>query len=197
MRVPERPPSSAPTLAFGCMTARPPQPHLAPANIRAECVKVRNKPGHRVVFMQKQEHRPCVNPEPRLLRPCYTNRTSLRTALEQSQSPQQLHDLLGRDKPSSTAWVRDQGLEEVRRAMLHSLMGLTGCEVARMNMRLRYAGDIEALWYLRSDLLDTLTLLRGEAIAQTVLDRITPMFQGQLPLSLRVPQMPHTPRAHL
>ena len=36
-----------------------------------------------------------------------------------------LHDLLGRDKPSSTAWVRDQGLEEVRRAMLHSLMGLT------------------------------------------------------------------------
>ena len=101
-----------------------------------------------------------------------------------------LHDLLGRDKPSSTAWVRDQGLEEVRRAMLHSLMGLTGCEVARMNMRLRYAGDIEALWYLRSDLLDTLTLLRGETTAQTVLDRITPMFQGQLPLSLRVPQMP-------
>ena len=108
-----------------------------------------------------------------------------------------LHDLLGRDKPSSTAWVRDQGLEEVRRAMLHSLMGLTGCEVARMNMRLRYAGDIEALWYLRSDLLDTLTLLRGEAIAQTVLDRITPMFQGQLPLSRRVPQMPRAPLEHL
>ena len=73
-----------------------------------------------------------------------------------------LQGLLGRDKPSSTAWVRDQGLEEVRRAMLHSLKGLTGCEVARMNMRLRYAADIEALWYLRSDLLDTLTLLRGE-----------------------------------
>ena len=108
-----------------------------------------------------------------------------------------LQVLLGRDKPSSTAWVRDQGLEEMRRAMLHSLMGLTGCEVAGMNMRLRYAGDIEALWYLRSDLLDTLTLLRGETSAQTVLDRITPMFQGQLPLSLRVPQMPHTPRAQL
>lgn len=108
-----------------------------------------------------------------------------------------LHDLLGRDKPSSTAWVRDQGLEEVRRAMLQSLMGLTGCEVARMNMRLRYAGDIEALWYLRSDLLDTLIPLRGQAAAQTVLDAVTPMFQGQLPLSLRVPQMPHTPRAHV
>ena len=108
-----------------------------------------------------------------------------------------LQVLLGRDKPSSTAWVRDQGLEEMRRAMLHSLMGLTGCEVARLNMRLRYAGDIEALWYLRSDLLDTLTLLRGKAIAQTVLDRITPMFQGQSPLSLRVPQMPRAPRVQL
>lgn len=107
-----------------------------------------------------------------------------------------LHDLLGRDKPSSTAWVRDQGLEEVRRAMLQALMGLTGCEVARMGMRLRYAGDIEALWYLRTDLLETLVLLRGQAMAQTALDQITPLFQGQLPLSLRAPQMPHAPRAH-
>ena len=108
-----------------------------------------------------------------------------------------LHGLLGRDAPASTSWVRNHGLEEVRYAMIQCLVGLGGSEVARMNMRLRYAGDIEALWYLRSDLLDTLTLLRGEAIAQTVLDRITPMFQGQLPLSLRVPQMPHAPRAHL
>ena len=44
---------------------------------------------------------------------------------------------------------------------------------------------------------EPITLLRGEATAQTVLDRITPMFQGQLPLSLRVPQMPHARRAHL
>ena len=39
-----------------------------------------------------------------------------------------LQVLLGRDKPSSTAWVRDQGLEEVRRAMLHSLMGWPGAK---------------------------------------------------------------------
>ena len=105
-----------------------------------------------------------------------------------------LHDLLGRDKPSSTAWVRDQGLEEVRQAMLQALMGVSGCEVARMNMRLRYAGDIEALWYLRTDLFDTLVPLRGEAVAQNVLDHVTPLFQGQLPLSLRAPQVPQEPR---
>ncbi|MDH4418258.1 MULTISPECIES: hypothetical protein [unclassified Acidovorax] len=105
-----------------------------------------------------------------------------------------MHDLLGRDKPSSTAWVRNQGLEEVRQAMLQGLMGVSGCEVARMNMRLRYAGDIEALWYLRTDLFDTLVLSRGQVVAQRVLDHVTPLFQGQFPLSLRVPQTPQEPR---
>lgn len=98
-----------------------------------------------------------------------------------------LHDLLGRDKPSSTAWVRDQGLEAVRQAMLQNLTGLSGCEVARMNMRLRYAGDIEALWYLRTDLFNTLLLYRGQAVAQTLMDRLTPLFHGLFPLSLRAP----------
>ncbi|MBV7540940.1 hypothetical protein [Acidovorax sp. sic0104] len=107
-----------------------------------------------------------------------------------------LHDLLGRDKPSSTAWVRDQGLEDVRRSMLQSLVGTTGCEVARMNMRLRYAADIEALWYLRIDLQKTLQLLRGDASAQRTIDEITVLFQGQLPRSPRPAQAPHLPRVH-
>ncbi|MFT4243322.1 MAG: hypothetical protein QM569_13695 [Acidovorax sp.] len=89
-------------------------------------------------------------------------------------------DLLARDKPSSTGWVRHQGLEEVRKAMLQSLAGTSGCEAARMNMRLRYAVDIEALWYLRADLFDTLVALRGETGARSQLDRITALFQGQL-----------------
>lgn len=105
-----------------------------------------------------------------------------------------LHDLPGRDKPSSTAWVRDHGLEEVRRAMLQSLAGVSGCEVARMNMRLRYASDIEALWYLRTDLFHTLLPLRGESGARDVIDQVTPLFQGQLPRALR-PALP--PQAHL
>ena len=99
------------------------------------------------------------------------------------------HDLPVRDKPSSTAWVRDQGLEGIRRAMLQCLAGVSGCEVARMNMRLRYAGDIEALWYLRTDLFNTLAPLRGQSDAQRMLDGVTPLFQGQLPRSLRAPLM--------
>ena len=98
-----------------------------------------------------------------------------------------LHDLLGRDKPSSTAWVRHQGLEDVRQAMLQSLAGMTGSEVARMNMRLRYAGDIEALWYLRTDLFSMLVPWHGELKAQRVMDDLTTQFQGQLPQALRSP----------
>lgn len=106
-----------------------------------------------------------------------------------------LRDLLGRDKPSSTAWVRDQGLEEVRRAMLQSLVGLAGCEVARMSMRLRYAADIEALWYLRSDLMGTLAPLRGDVAARWAVDELTLLFQGQLPRALRPSLAPSTTHA--
>lgn len=102
-----------------------------------------------------------------------------------------LHDLLGRDKPSSTAWVRHQGLEDVRRAMLQSLADMTGCEVARMSMRLRYAGDIEALWYLRADLFNMLVPQRGETAARLVMDEVTLLFQGQLPRAPRAAQALH------
>jgi hypothetical protein len=101
-------------------------------------------------------------------------------------------DMLGRDKPASTAWVRHQGMERVRQAMLASLAGGAGCEVARMNLRLRYATDIEALWYLRGDLLSTLSAWRGECTARSMLDQVTALFQGQLPTALRVP-LPQRP----
>ena len=101
-----------------------------------------------------------------------------------------LHDLLGRDKPSSTAWVRHPGMEDIRRVMLQSLAGITGCEVARMNMRLRYAADIEALWYLRSYLFSMLVPLRGEPTAHRVMDEVTLLFQGQLPRAPR-PALAH------
>ncbi|WP_231940622.1 hypothetical protein [Acidovorax sp. RAC01] len=98
-----------------------------------------------------------------------------------------IDDLLGRDKPASTAWVRHQGLERIRQAMLTSLAGGTGGEVARMNIRVRYAADIEALWYLRNDLFSTLTAVRGEYTARTTLEQVTALFQGQLPTALRAP----------
>lgn len=98
--------------------------------------------------------------------------------------------LPGRDKPASTAWVRDPGLEEVRHAMLQSLAGMADSEVARMNMRLRYASDIEALWYLRADLFSLLLPRQGEDGARRTMDALTALFQGQLPHALRPLNIP-------
>jgi hypothetical protein len=89
-----------------------------------------------------------------------------------------LHSLLGRDAPASTGWVRDQDLEEVRSAMLRLLADLSGSEVARMGMRLRYAPDMEALWYLRSDLLNTVAEVQGSLFAAAALQDITALFQA-------------------
>lgn len=65
--------------------------------------------------------------------------------------------------------------------MLASLSGGAGGEVARMSIRVRYAPDIEALWYLRNDLLGILVSLHGEGAAGASLDQITQLFHGQLP----------------
>ena len=56
-----------------------------------------------------------------------------------------------------------------------------------MNIRLRYAGDIEALWYLRTDLLQHPgTPCRASTSAKNVIDAgDTQLFQGLLPRALR------------
>lgn len=110
----------------------------------------------------------------------------------QPHRPHHPTELRGRDAPASTGWVRNAGLEAVRQAMLSSLASASGCEVARMSMRLRYAADIEALWYLRNDLFSTLAALRGEPDASAVLTEVTPLFQGLLPQTL----LPHLPAGH-
>lgn len=99
-----------------------------------------------------------------------------------------MHGLLGRDAPASTGWVRDPALEEVRQAMQDTLAGLEGAEVSRIALKLRYAGDIEALWYLRTELFSILAPLQGERLAHQTIATLTPRFQGLLPRSLLPPR---------
>jgi hypothetical protein len=109
----------------------------------------------------------------------------MRWNLPDVRSP--IDHMLGRDRPASTAWVHHQGVERIRHAMLASLAGIAGCNVARMNIRLRYAADIEALWYLRDDLFSMLSDIQGEGPARATLDQLTELFHGQLPMALREP----------
>lgn len=77
-----------------------------------------------------------------------------------------------------------EALEPVRRAMLDAL-GPQGAELnPRLKHRLMYLSDAHALWYARSEMVNVLSLLHGEARAVETVIRLTPVFQGLVPKSL-------------
>lgn len=80
--------------------------------------------------------------------------------------------------------VLETGMEDIREAMLALLAEPGGRAFANVTRRVRYAQDVQALWYLRGDLLAALAALHGEATARRKVQRLTAMFQGLLPVSL-------------
>lgn len=94
-----------------------------------------------------------------------------------------LFGLLGHAEPPSESRI-EESIEDIREAML----GLMGDDASRqypqVTRRLRYAGDIQALWYLRGDLMAVLASRHGEMEARRQVESITEMFDGLLPGSL-------------
>lgn len=75
-------------------------------------------------------------------------------------------------------------MEDIREAML-GLLGDQGAgRFPHVTRRIRYAGDVQGLWYLRGDLMASLAAMHGEAQARERLQGVTRMFQGLLPSSL-------------
>lgn len=73
-------------------------------------------------------------------------------------------------------------IKEIRQAMLDSLAGLgESHHLTRVWARVLYAPDIQALWYLRTEMMILLAGLLGESAAKTRLLTITDMFSGLLP----------------
>jgi hypothetical protein len=73
-------------------------------------------------------------------------------------------------------------VQEVRQAMLDCFQGVPpGPEQARIWGRVLYASDIQALWYLRSDMMTLLAHPLGETEAQNRLTQVTALFVGLLP----------------
>jgi hypothetical protein len=111
------------------------------------------------------------------------NKVSLRSSL------QSLNSLLSSKhgnaaKAAKAGHADPRQLERVRSAMRKSLdeAGVAGFEhVAR---RLEQAKDIEALWFLRADLMAALSAIEGETAARRAMAQVTPLFDGLLPASL-------------
>ncbi len=80
-------------------------------------------------------------------------------------------------------------LGRIRTAMLSVLQVHAGHSVQRVSQRIRFAADMEALWYLRQDVMATLSAIDGESAARRQMKGINSMFKGGLPGSMG-------PRAH-
>lgn len=80
--------------------------------------------------------------------------------------------------------VRELGFEAVRDAMLSALQAAIPVGRSPLEHRIRFAGDVQALWFLRSDLMAVLSSVEGEARAHAVLAALTTLFDGLLPDSL-------------
>jgi hypothetical protein len=77
------------------------------------------------------------------------------------------------------------GMEDIRGAML-SLAAVDNDERAlAVTRRIRYAADLEALWYIRGELMGLLARSHGEAVAREMLEDLSVLFTDLLPRGLR------------
>lgn len=94
-----------------------------------------------------------------------------------------IYGLLGNPVAPSESML-ESGTEDIRESML-LVLGETGPKhFPQVTRRIRYANDIQALWYLRGDLMAALAAMHGEMAARAKIASITSQFQGLLPSSL-------------
>lgn len=94
-----------------------------------------------------------------------------------------IYGLLGNPLPPSDS-VLENGTEDIRESML-TLLGDGGPKhFPQITRRIRYANDVQALWYLRGDLMAALAAMYGEVAARQKVASVTQMFQGLLPNGL-------------
>ena len=75
-------------------------------------------------------------------------------------------------------------LGRIRTAMLSVLQERGGQSIQRVSQRVRFAVDVETLWYLRQDVMVALSAIDGESAARRQMKKINSMFKGGLPGSM-------------
>ena len=90
-----------------------------------------------------------------------------------------LMGLLSESTPEVSAKSR---VAAIRQAMLDQLADLAPSHaLSKMRTRIPYAPDIQALWYLRADMMTLLAESLGESVATQRMATITTLFDGLLP----------------
>ncbi|MBC7471224.1 MAG: hypothetical protein H7322_18035 [Ramlibacter sp.] len=86
-------------------------------------------------------------------------------------------------EPEST--VLEYSVEGIRESMLELVGDAPETLYRHIGRRIRYAGDVHALWYLRGDLMALLAGRHGEAVAREKIEMLTEMFEDFLPQGLK------------
>lgn len=92
---------------------------------------------------------------------------------------------LSHHRQAASDSMLDIGIQDIREAMLDLMDEMADNPSPLVKRRIRYAVDIQALWYLRGDLMGVLAKHYGEAAARAKLQPITEMFADLGPLALR------------
>lgn len=95
---------------------------------------------------------------------------------------QSIYGLLG-GSPKSTQAL-DEAMGEIQEAMLGALGQDGAGRFPAVARRIQYSDELQALWYLRGDLMAALAALYGEAQAREKIREISGHFQGLLPSGL-------------
>lgn len=90
--------------------------------------------------------------------------------------------LLGKAEPTPPS--QGDRIETIRQLMLGELGDYGEKKFPAVARRIRYAPDVQGLWYARSDVMAILANTHGETIAREKIAHISGRFRGLLPESL-------------
>ncbi|MBC5783535.1 hypothetical protein H8N03_11315 [Ramlibacter sp. USB13] len=76
-------------------------------------------------------------------------------------------------------------MDQIREAMLALVSEDPGERAAGLARRIRYATDLQALWFMRGEVMQLLARDQGEAVAREKVDELSSLFSDLLPSGLR------------
>jgi hypothetical protein len=89
---------------------------------------------------------------------------------------------MGADPPRGEG---HHNIEDIRQNMLELVAEDGGERSMRLSRRIRYASDLQALWFMRGEIMGLLARLYGEAAAREKVEQLSSMFADLLPPGLR------------